>query len=83
MVASVPPLLGAVADLRNSTATAMGVPLAFFIAAWSYSLCINFMPSYRDPANKFATTKIGMGLAAGDVGDIESGSARGPRYSKY
>ena len=69
--ACVPPLLGAVADLHNSTAKAMSVPLAFFIAAWSYSLCVNFVPYYRGPADKFATTKVGSG---GQVEDIESGS---------
>lgn len=58
--ACVPPLLGAVADLHNSTAIAMTVPLAFFVAAWSYSLCVNFVPSYRDPADKFTTAEIGL-----------------------
>ncbi|KAI9664443.1 MAG: hypothetical protein M1821_005889 [Bathelium mastoideum] len=58
--ACVPPLLGAAADLNNSTAIAMSVPLAFFIAAWSYALCVNFIPSYRDVADKFTIAKIGM-----------------------
>lgn len=58
--ACVPPILGAVADLHNSTAIAMSVPLAFFIAAWSYSLCVNFVPEYRDPADKFHTAQIGI-----------------------
>ena len=35
--AVVPPIVGAVADMHNSTATAMCVPLVFFIAAWSYA----------------------------------------------
>ena len=61
--ACVPPLLGKVADLHNSTAKAMGVPLAFFIAAWSYSLCVNFVPAYRNPADKFTTATIGLGEA--------------------
>jgi len=58
--ACVPPLLGAAADAQNSTAKAMSVPLAFFIAAWTYSLCVNFVPAYRDPADKFTTAKIGL-----------------------
>jgi FHS family L-fucose permease-like MFS transporter len=58
--ACVPPLLGKAADLNNSTAKAMSVPLAFFIAAWTYSLCVNFVPAYRDPADKFTTAKIGI-----------------------
>lgn len=65
-----PPLLGAAADANNSTAKAMGVPLAFFIAAWSYALCVNFVPSYRDPADKFTTTEIG--LQTGGVKDEEN-----------
>jgi FHS family L-fucose permease-like MFS transporter len=72
--AVVPPLLGAAADANNSTAIAMSVPLAFFVAAWSYSLCVNFVPSYRDPADKFLTTKIGLEGAVSGVQDEESGS---------
>ena len=58
--AVVPPLLGAAADAHNSTALAMVVPLCFFVAAWSYALCVNFVPEYRIPADKFSTTKIGL-----------------------
>jgi len=73
--ACVPPLLGAAADLNNSTARAMGVPLGFFIAAWSYALCVNFVPAYRDPADRFATTKIGLveGGSGGGGADDEEG----------
>lgn len=58
--ACVPPLLGAAADAQNSTAIAMTVPMSFFVAAWSYALCVNFVPAYRDPADKFHVTKIGI-----------------------
>lgn len=58
--ACVPPLLGAAADLNDSTPLAMVVPMMFFVAAWSYALCVNFVPVYRDTADKFSTTKIGM-----------------------
>ena len=75
--ACVPPLLGAVADLHNSTAKAMCVPLAFFIAAWSYALCVNFVPSYRDPADKFSTTKVGLVGSSGSVADEENGPRGG------
>jgi FHS family L-fucose permease-like MFS transporter len=54
--ACVPPILGAVADLHDSTAIAMTVPLIFFAAAWSYSFCINFVPSYRDKADELGQT---------------------------
>ena len=64
--ACVPPLLGKAADLNNSTAKAMCVPLAFFVAAWSYALCVNFVPAYRDPADQFHTTKVGVASGAQD-----------------
>jgi len=72
--ACVPPILGAVADLHNSTALAMCVPLAFFVAAWSYSLCVNFVPSYRDPADKFHTANIGIeNVGARDEENLSQG----------
>lgn len=57
--AVVPPILGATAD-AYSTATAMLVPLCFFVAAWTYSLAVNFVPAYRISADKFSTAKIGL-----------------------
>lgn len=57
--ACVPPLTGAVADMHG-TALAMVVPMAFFIAAESYALCVNFVPSYRDTADAFTEADIGM-----------------------
>lgn len=57
--AIVPPLTGAVADLHN-TSIAMVVPLAFFVAAWSYALAVNFVPKYRDVADAFTETEVGL-----------------------
>lgn len=57
--AVVPPIMGATADAR-STPFAMVVPMCFFIAAWSYALCVNFVPAYRIPTDKFSTTKVGI-----------------------
>lgn len=68
--ACVPPLLGAVADLHNSTALAMTVPLAFFVAAWTYSVTVNVMASYRDPSDKFATAQVGIGPVRDEEGGI-------------
>ncbi|KAK7748151.1 hypothetical protein SLS53_001405 [Cytospora paraplurivora] len=76
--ACVPPLTGAVADMHN-TALAMVVPLAFFVGAWSYALAVNFVPSYRDTADAFTETKVGLhghheGVAEeGSLGDDEKG----------
>lgn len=79
--ACVPPLLGEAADLNNSTATAMAVPLAFFVAAWSYSLCVNFVPAYRTPVDSLGEAKIGIEnigqTASGDSDvDAEKGTAQ-------
>jgi FHS family L-fucose permease-like MFS transporter len=51
--AVVPPLLFVASDAQAAkgrgapTAFAMVVPLCFFVAAWSYSLAVNFVPAYR------------------------------------
>lgn len=60
--AVVPPILGATADAHGAqgTAFAMVVPMCFFIAAWTYSLAVNFVPAYRIPADKFSTTAVGI-----------------------
>lgn len=70
--AVVPPILGATAD-TYSTATAMLVPMCFFVAAWTYALCVNFVPAYRIPADKFRTAKIG--LQGSGVNDEEKNSS--------
>ncbi|KAH8797734.1 major facilitator superfamily domain-containing protein [Xylogone sp. PMI_703] len=64
--ACVPPLLGRAADLNNSTAIAMTVPLAFFVAAETYAVCVNFVPNYRETVDKFTVTEIGLGGVARD-----------------
>lgn len=66
--ACVPPLLGVAADLNNSTALAMSVPLAFFVAAWTYSVCVNFVPAYRIPVDSLGEAKIGIENVDGDKG---------------
>ena len=77
--AVVPPILGATSDAKGpdgkprGTALAMVVPLCFFVAAWSYAICVNFVPRYRDPADKFSTTKVGIENVA-EPGE-ESGSS--------
>lgn len=89
--AIVPPILFAAADSQGQanyatghapTAIAMTVPLAFFVAAWSYSLAVNFVPRYREVVDKFHTTEIGVVNAhmdeesgAGDSGEIMKSEA--------
>jgi FHS family L-fucose permease-like MFS transporter len=70
--AVVPPILGATADSRNSTPFGMVVPLCFFLAAYSYAICVNFVPAYRDVADAFAETKVGVEGVG--VKDEETGS---------
>jgi FHS family L-fucose permease-like MFS transporter len=57
--ACVPPLTGAAADMHG-TGLAMVVPMCFFLAAWTYPLAVNFVPWYRDTADAFTTTDIGI-----------------------
>lgn len=61
--AVVPPLTGVAAD-AHGTGKAMAVPLAFFVGALSYAVAVNFVPSYRNPADAFSTTEIGITGAA-------------------
>jgi FHS family L-fucose permease-like MFS transporter len=70
--AVVPPLLFGASDTLGKarplegyspTAIAMTVPMAFFIAAWSYAFCVNFVPAYRTVADKFSTAEIGISNA--------------------
>lgn len=70
--AVVPPILGATADAK-STAFAMIVPMCFFIAAWSYALCVNFVPAYRIPADKFSTTDIGIDNLSSEINEDAGG----------
>jgi FHS family L-fucose permease-like MFS transporter len=75
--AVVPPLLFVASDAQGAkgrkapTAMAMVVPLCFFVAAWSYALAVNFVPSYRDVADKFSTTEIGVVGAGAHAGADE------------
>ncbi|KAF1816266.1 MFS general substrate transporter [Eremomyces bilateralis CBS 781.70] len=55
----VPPILGAVADART-TPFAMVVPVLFFVVPFSYAICVNFLPAYRDPADKIGESGIRM-----------------------
>ncbi|KAL7943820.1 major facilitator superfamily domain-containing protein [Trichoderma barbatum] len=56
--AAVPPLTF-VASERQGSGISMVVPLAFFIVAWSYAFCVNFVPSYRDVVDAFSDSDVG------------------------
>ncbi|KAH8763781.1 hypothetical protein F5883DRAFT_646177 [Diaporthe sp. PMI_573] len=52
-------LTGAVADIYDML-IAMVVPMAFFIAAWTYELAVNFVPKYCNTADAFTETEVGL-----------------------
>ncbi|KAL1858512.1 hypothetical protein Plec18170_002711 [Paecilomyces lecythidis] len=58
--AVVPPILGHVADMRNSTGFAMIVPTMFMVAAWTYAVLVNFLPAYRDTVDKIKSSTVGL-----------------------
>ncbi|KAK8108010.1 l-fucose permease [Apiospora kogelbergensis] len=53
------PLMGVAADIHG-TPLAMVVPMMFFVAAETYAIAVNFVPAYRDPADAFSTTEVGL-----------------------
>ncbi|KAJ3949847.1 uncharacterized protein N0V96_000979 [Colletotrichum fioriniae] len=71
--AVVPPLLGVVAD-HKGMGIAMVIPLIFFVLAWSYALAVNFVPRYRNIADAFSETEVGIRPVdvEGEKGGIES-----------
>lgn len=72
--AVVPPILGHVADMRNSTGFAMIVPTMFMVVAWTYALAVNFVPAYRDMVDKVGESEIGLrDEASVSPKDVESG----------
>ncbi|KAK7045150.1 L-fucose-proton symporter [Favolaschia claudopus] len=58
--ACVPPLTAKVADLHNSMALGMVVPVMFFSAAWTYAVCCNFVPQFRDVMDKVGDSNVGI-----------------------
>lgn len=52
--AVVPPLLGIAADKFNDTGRAMIVPLAFFVAGWSYPIAVNALPALRAIVDEYS-----------------------------
>ncbi|KAL8627217.1 hypothetical protein Q9189_007092 [Teloschistes chrysophthalmus] len=77
--AAVPPILGAAADVKG-TGTAMVVPVCFMVAAWTYALAVNFVPSYRDPADQIGAATIGIENAGDESsrGDPEDNLIKAP-----
>lgn len=61
------------------------------VFAWSYAIAVNFVPSYRDPADKIGASRVGIDNAnpkideevgvTGDSGkalEVEVANASGP-----
>lgn len=57
--ACVPPLTGYVGD-KHDMGMSMVVPMCFFVAAWSYALCVNFAPKYVKVVDSFGETEVGL-----------------------
>ncbi len=51
----------------------MVVPACFMVLAWSYALCVNFVPAYRDPADKIGAATIGLERSGGEIGSGSEG----------
>ncbi|KAK1138895.1 hypothetical protein N8T08_001684 [Aspergillus melleus] len=79
--AVVPPVLGHVADMRNSTGFAMIVPTMFMVVAWTYAVAVNFVPTYKETVDQVGSSTIGLreGDGAGAKGqDVEVGVTEDP-----
>lgn len=70
--AVVPPALGAAADAKD-TATAMAIPMAFFVLAWSYALAVNFVPAYREPIDMMKDSTLAVETAPKDEESASGG----------
>lgn len=38
----------------------MVVPVCFMVVAWTYAVAVNFIPAYRNPADKIGAATIGL-----------------------
>ncbi|KAJ4313068.1 hypothetical protein N0V84_009601 [Fusarium piperis] len=70
--ACVPPLTGAVAD-KHGIGICLVVPMMFFVAAWSYPICVNFVPNYKKVVDSFYETDIGLHGRTLDEEKIQGG----------
>lgn len=71
--AVVPPILGRVADARN-TGFAMIVPTLFFVVALSYAWAVNLVPAYRETVDKVYSSGVGLGEENVMTKDVEDGT---------
>lgn len=71
--AAVPALTLAVGKDNNDYGLAMVVPLMFFVVAFSYAVCVNFVPAYKNVVDGSADTTIGL-KTGGEEGNTEKKS---------
>lgn len=79
--ACIPALTFAVAD-KHGSGISMIVPLMFFVAAWSYSLCVNFVPKYKNIVDASADTNIGIEPTRRDEEAVSSAEERSPKIGE-
>ncbi|KAF4121695.1 MFS transporter, FHS family, L-fucose permease [Geosmithia morbida] len=57
--AAVPAITGVASD-RHGNGMGLIVPLIFFVAAWTYPLAVNFVPSYTKVVDSFNAAEVGL-----------------------
>lgn len=55
--------------------------MCFFVAAWTYALAVNFVPGYRNPADKIGAATIGIEEDAGGRAVVD-GEHRGSERAR-
>lgn len=69
--AAVPALTLAVGE-HTTYGMSMVVPMMFFVVAWTYALCVNFVPAYRNIVDSSSDTSIGIEGGANDEATVRS-----------
>lgn len=64
--AVIPAITFAVADKRGN-GLAMIVPMMFLVAAWTYPICVNFVPSYKRIIDSFYEAEVGLEARVADL----------------
>lgn len=78
----VPALTGKVAEIYNDTGIAMVVPMAFMIAAFTYPVCVNFVPYYKGPADALTVNPAAIDEYSSGSGSDSPQILEGPTMAK-
>lgn len=72
--AAIPALTLAVGE-HTTYGLSMVVPMMFFLVPWSYALCVNFVPAYRNIVDSSSDTKLGLEGGANDEATVRSNNS--------